>query len=197
MLTYRGVRGTFKRHRVMQSNSFRVRSHRGTTLINIGNTKGSAVLGVVVKRRPLSNKSIVLTGKGALNCLTRHRSLGSKGAVCRRIGDTGTSVFTVRTRVHSVRRRLGRLRNRRLRDHLRACGHLRSRFSTEGNCTYRDRVANMLGKLKFARSSFGGRASALSKNRGAHISLKGLLLADPSVLLLSRPAGRLSLGSVT
>lgn len=78
---------------------------------------------------------------------------------------------------------------------LRVRGAVFRRVSSTCPALARARVQGVLTTFLFAKSSMFGLVSTLSNKRENHISLTGLVLSRTGFLVLSRPAGRLSVTS--
>lgn len=137
------------------------------TLINGGNTNGSAVLGVLTNvRRPATNV-ITIPHRYAVKCLPRIVVLDSGHAMVRRTRLTFRRVFRVRTNVRHVGQRL--TRHASCSD--RSCRGLVSHFARRGrhflvvnNAGCHTRVRHALRKLNFDHRSFSHSADRFSNN---------------------------------
>lgn len=83
----------------------------------------------------------------------------------------------------------------RRRRMLRSSGAVFSRVSSSCPSLAGARVEGALTTFRFAKSRIFGRVRALDNKRGNHMSLTGLVLSRTGFLVLSRPAGRLSVAS--
>lgn len=73
--------GGFNTSPVLAGVGLRMRAESEVTLMKHGNTKGSALLGVVTKRVACSSNRVVGPGRMAVNCLTRGANLRSRLSV--------------------------------------------------------------------------------------------------------------------
>lgn len=136
------------------------------TLINGGNTKGSAVLGVLTKLRDPAQNIVTVPHSMAVNCLPRIVVLTSGRAIVRRTRLTFRRVFRLRTSLRHVGRRLtsqASCSSRRCRGLVSHFARRGSHFLVVKNAGFRTRVRHALVKLKFDQRSFGHPADRFSK----------------------------------
>lgn len=159
-----GLGGCFGSIGTISSVDFSIRRNRLFNFLNIGNTKGSAMVGVLYALCGGSNKDIhILKG----------RIKGSSRGVQR-------SVKVIRRR-GSLSRLLAI--GRGLRVHKKLCN--RAGRGLEGG------FSGIIGLLKLG-SFLGEPCKGLSKNRGHETRVTTTLVRRPGVLFLSRPAAKLS-----
>lgn len=194
LMALSGVYGDFLSRIILESISFDVGRGREVNLLNMGNTNGDALLGVVAKVLPFSDNAEAIGDSLRVKCLGRGRTLGSRGALERRVRSTLSRICSME---RGLLRTSGQVstsapNSRRCEGLSRTCRGLAGRCSTLSNCATSAEVGVILGKLKF--NSFGLRrgATRLDNNRGVQFNVTGVLLRGPRLLVLSRPAGRLS-----
>lgn len=137
------------------------------TLINGGNTNGSAVLGVLTNLRSPARKMITAPGSIAVKCLPRIVVLTSGQAIVKRTRLTFRRVFRLRTELRQVGQRLTRQASCRSRRCRRLVSHFARRgshFLVVNNAGCRTRVRQALLKLNFDHRSFRHPASRFSNN---------------------------------
>ncbi len=134
-----------------------VGSGRHVTLINGGNTKGSAVLGVVTKRRRPASNMISISNRSAVKCLPRIVILDSRRAIHRRTRRTFTRVKHVRRHLRQVGRRLtshASCRDRSCVTLIRKFARRDRHFRVVKNVGCRTRLRHALVNLNFIHRSF-------------------------------------------
>lgn len=137
------------------------------TLINGGNTNGSAVLGVLTNLRDPASNMVTVPGRIAVNCLPRIVVLSSGRAMVRRTRRTFRRVFRLRTSLRQVGRRLtshASCRSRRCRGLVSQFARRGSHFLVVNKAGFHTRVRHALLKLNFYQRSFSHSASRFSKN---------------------------------
>lgn len=188
----RGLDLSFNRGALFSGISFSICRGSGVNFINTGNINGASLFGVLANRcRPASNTTFLNGGIG-LKCV-RRRAYSRGGAICRRLVDIFSSLVGLRGRLSTV---TSHLATRPLPRLVTGRSVLGRRFAKDNNLACGDLAHSYLVNVNFSRSSFSGPASGLSNNRHSGLVLSGLLLSGYSLLLLSRPAGRLSVGSI-
>ncbi len=156
--------GDFNRIGTIRSLDFRIHRNRLFTFLNMGNTNGSAAVGVVYNRLSGSDNDIIV-------------SRGSLSGDLRLVGDRLNMMF--RGSILSVTLAICS----GLRDHTTLCNVVKSRFGTH--------LTRLTGLLSF-RGLLGQAMKGLSNNRQEEVSITETLLPGPGVLMLSRPAANLS-----
>lgn len=147
--------------------SFRVGRGSHVTLVNGGNTKGDALLGVVTNMEATAHNSISTPGSYIVTCLPRRLVARSKEAIFRRAYRTFTRLRRVRTRVSHVGGRLAAHASCsdsscvRL---VRGMSSLSRGFCTVSVARFRRSMRGALLNLNFRHSSFGHPADRFSKN---------------------------------
>lgn len=190
---------SFTSRRVLRSVGFRVEGARGVTIIKQGNYNGAALLGLVRKSIRLSgesdSRSVFVTGTNGprVNCLGRVTFRSPFIALRRRIHGIFTPVRHQGGRLRTTTRTLRVSCSRRTIAH---CATVRRGFGRSNKCCFRGRCSMVVHGFNFSRRRQGGPLSRFSNKRRAGVTFVGLLLDGPSVLLLSRPAGRLSVAAV-
>lgn len=161
----RRLSGSCDQQRLFSSASFFLRRNRGIKVVNVGKANGSALLGVVTKLRRASRNAIAGTGRTIVTCLPRRPIFSPREA-------TLSYILTKRERLSKPRSKRTRRQSRRSRTTLIAG------------------TGAVLAGLNI--SGFSRGSNRLSNKREGHLTLIDILLGRTSVLLLSRPAGRLS-----
>lgn len=144
--------GSFKDGRLVRGIDVRVRFHSQATVIKSGKSKGSALIGVVLKRLRPSTKRVHEKDGLGINCLSRRIF-------------TSTSSRSI---VSTFERKLTMARKR----------------------THR-----VLTNFLFCNCAIFHGISRLDNNRGVELHLTRLVRESVGFLVLSRPAGRLSVRS--
>lgn len=79
--------GSCAKEGLFSGTSFCIRRGRGVNVVNVGNAKGSALLGVITNSRRPSRKAIAATGRVIVGCLPRGPRFSPSRATLRRIVD--------------------------------------------------------------------------------------------------------------
>ncbi len=157
----------FNKAALFDSVSFRVGRGSHVTLVNGGNTKGDALLGVLTKIQRPAEKQIATPGSYIVTCLPRRLVARSKHAIFRRTSLTFSRLGRVRRRVRTVGRRLtaqASCRDGRCVTLVRGITVVDRGFCTVSLARFRRSIRGTLLNLNFRHSSFGHPAGSFDKN---------------------------------
>lgn len=191
-----GLAVAFVREGLFASISFSIRRESGINFVKTGKINGAALFGVLGNRVDPISKAIAFSGGIHPKCVRRRTYGGPETSICRRLLSMFSHLSSVRARVSTLTRRVSG-GSKGLSRLIRERAVLVRRFRETNNLACGDEAHSTLLKLKFSRGSFAVPINGLDNNRHSGLYLTGLLLSRDGVLLLSRPAGRLSVSTVT